>query len=70
LDHFSDIPYIVLQQSLMGEETVRAKISFEGYAWQLHVSIMHYHTVNGVFRVKLFQEDVQGQQQTMSYCGI
>jgi len=54
----------------MGEETVRAKISFEGYAWQLHVSIMHYHTVNGVFRVKLFQEDVQGQQQTMSYCGI
>ena len=46
LDYFSELPYLVLQWSLMGEETVRAKASFKGYAQRHGVSIMYYHKGN------------------------
>jgi len=46
LDHFSDLPYLVLQIALTGEETVRAKASFEGYSRSHGMRIIHYHTDN------------------------
>jgi len=46
LDHFSDLPNIVFQRSFTGEDTVRAKINFEGYARQHDVKVMHYHMDN------------------------
>jgi len=54
----------------MGEETVWAKVKFGGYARQHSVNVMHYHTDNGIFRKQAFQEDVQAQRQTMTYCGV
>jgi len=34
------------------------------------MSNMRYHTDNGIFRNKVFQEDVQAQRQTMSSCHV
>jgi len=70
LDHFNDLLYMVLQQTLTGEETLWAKANFEVYARRHSVSITHYHTDNGIFRNKVFQEDVQAQQQTTSNCSV
>ena len=70
LDNFSDAPYIVFQRALTGEETVRAKASFEGYASRHGVKISHYHTDNGIFRNQCFQNDILTQRQTISYCGV
>ena len=43
----------------MGEETVRAKASFKGYAQRHGVSIMYYHTGNGILQNKSLQYNVQ-----------
>jgi len=70
LDHCSDCPYIVMQKGLTGEETIRAKTSYEGHARHHGVIIKHYHTDNGVFTGGVFQEDVRAQRQTMSDCHV
>ena len=70
LDHFSDCPFIVLQKGLTGEETVRAKVCYEGHARRHGVNVKHYHTDNGIFAGNMFKEDVRAQRQTMSYCGV
>ena len=70
LDHFSDCPYIVMQNMLMGEETIRAKANYEGPVCRHGVIMKHYQTDNWIFAGTAFQENVRAQRQTMSYCGV
>jgi len=70
LDHFSDCPYIVMQKTLMGEETISARANYEGHVCRHGVIMKHYHTDNGIFAGSAFHEDVRAQRQTMSYCGV
>ena len=68
LEHFIDCPYIVTEKNLRGEETAREKAVYEGHAWRHGVTMKHYHTDNSIFAESAFQEDLVGQQQTMSDC--
>ena len=61
LDHYNDIPFIVFQKSLSGEETVQSKSTFESFAKQHGVSIHHYHTENGNFTDNLFKVDTKAK---------
>jgi len=41
LDHYSDLPFILFQKSLSGEETIQSKSTSESFAKQQGVSIRH-----------------------------
>lgn len=70
VDHFSDFVYIHLQKTLSSQETVQAKLAFEGYARTLGVSVEHYHADNGRFADNLFLKSVRDKGQTITYCGV
>ena len=70
VDHFSDLTYVHLQESLTGEETVEAKLAFERYARAHGVEVKHYHADNGRFADKAFMSAVEQANQTISFCGV
>jgi hypothetical protein len=49
VEQFSGFSFVHLQKTSSGEETLDAKIAFEGFARSLNVSIQHYHADNGRF---------------------
>lgn len=69
IDHYSDLTYIHLNQSLTGHETVEAKKAFEAYAQNRGIRIQHYHCDNGRFADNEFVKSVEENGQTISYCG-
>ena len=54
IDQYSRLSYIFLQQNIMSNETVQAKITFERYSEERGVHICHYHADNGRFADKDF----------------
>lgn len=42
-DHFSQLSYVHLQQSISSEEMLQAKCAFKAYAKHHGVTIQHYH---------------------------
>ena len=70
VDHYSDLSYVHLQETLSSNETVQAKHAFEAFARKHHVQVLHYHADNGRFADNLFMQDVSKQQQTISFCGV
>ena len=70
VDHYSDLSYVHLQETLSSNETVQAKHAFEAYARKYNVKLLHYHADNGRFADNLFINDVNIQGQTISYCGV
>jgi hypothetical protein len=46
VDKSSRFPYVQLQQNSSGEETVRAKRTFESYAERFAVKVNRYHADN------------------------
>ncbi|KAG7363236.1 reverse transcriptase RNA-dependent DNA polymerase [Nitzschia inconspicua] len=70
VDHYSDLSYLVLQETDTADETLAAKHSFEAFARTHAIRIQHYHADNGRFAENLWTDDIQKQGQTMSYCGV
>ncbi|KAG7339612.1 reverse transcriptase RNA-dependent DNA polymerase [Nitzschia inconspicua] len=70
VDHYSDMSYLVLQETDTADETLAAKHSFEAFARTHAIQIQHYHADNGRFAENLWTDDVRRQGQTMSYCGV
>ncbi|KAG7357919.1 integrase core domain containing protein [Nitzschia inconspicua] len=70
VDHYSDLSYLVLQETDTTDETLAAKHSFEAFARTHAIRIQHYHADNGRFAENLWTDDIQKQGQTMSYCGV
>jgi hypothetical protein len=48
-DHYSRLKYIHLMTKLTSEETMEAKQTFEHFAKQHGICILHYHCNNGRF---------------------
>ena len=71
VDHFSDLSYVHLQESLSSQDTIAAKRAFEAWAKEQGVDhIKHYHCDNGRFADNAWQQDVRERGQTISFCGV
>ena len=69
-DHYSDLTYVHLHESLSTNETIKAKLAFEQFASAHGVQIKHYHCDNGRFADAAFIRAVELSQQTISFCGV
>ncbi len=70
VDHFSRLGYVYLQQSLSSEDTIKAKASFEAFATTYRVKVSHYHADNGRFVDNAFRQDLERNNQTISFCAV
>jgi hypothetical protein len=70
LDQFSGLSFVHLQKTCTSEETLDAKMAFEGYACSLNVKIQHYHADNGRFCENLWMNNIKKEGQTISFCGV
>jgi hypothetical protein len=59
-----------LTENSSGEETLDAKMAFEGFAQSMNVHVKHYHANNGRFCEKLWMTNVKKGGQTISFCGV
>ena len=57
VNQYSHLSYVFLQQTIMSNETVQAKTTFERYSAERGVPILHYHVDNGRFANKGFIEN-------------
>ena len=70
VDQYSRLSYIYLQQTIMSNEMVQAKIAFKRYSEERGVHIHHYHADNGRFADKGFIDNCQLNNQHLTYCGV
>jgi hypothetical protein len=70
VDHFSKLGYVHLQQTLMSDDTVKAKKAFENYTATYNVKELHYHADNGCFADNAFYQDLQDNNQSISFCVV
>ena len=65
-----EVESIFLQKWLTSAETVLAKQSFECFARDHGVKILHYHTNNSRFIDKRFIQACKDNNQGLTYCGV
>jgi hypothetical protein len=70
VDHFSGMSYVYLQKGATAAETIEAKKAFERFSSTHGVVVKHYHSDNGIFETREFQDEVAVCQQTISFCGV
>ena len=70
VDQFSKLSFVFLQKWLTSAETVLAKQSFECFARDHGVKILHNHTNNGRFTDNGFIQACKDNNQGLPYCGV
>jgi hypothetical protein len=70
VDHATALVFIKNQISLRVGETLQGKHEFERYAEQHGVKVKSYHADNHPFGAKEFLEDLELQDQTITYSGV
>ena len=70
VDQYSKLSFGFLQKRTMSAETVLAKQSFERFAWDHGVKILHYHADNGRFAENGFIQACKDNNQGITYCGV
>ena len=70
IDNDSRYSYTHLQSSIDGDQTLEAKQGFEYHSHTHGVTIKSYHADNGIFAEKLFRDQVQADEQSISYCAV
>ena len=69
-DHYSDFGYVHLMKSQSGDDICLAKAAFEKYSAANGVKVCHYHTDNGIFACRQWQDDCNGKSQGFTYSGV
>eukprot|EP00957_Ditylum_brightwellii_P042268 3201509-Ditylum_brightwellii.AAC.1 len=69
-DHYSNLLYIHLVQSMSGEDTQQSKWAYERITMMHHVKIKQYHSENGHFGEKDFCNACEAQGQKFTFCGV
>jgi transposase InsO family protein len=64
IDHASTYIHVENQSSLSATDTIRSKHIFEQQARGCGVEVEHYHTDNGVFTSKKFEEELTAERQS------
>ena len=70
LDHYSDYGYTYLLKKQDAESVIEVKQAFEEYCMALGVAIKHYHTDNGIFACKAWQEHCGASHKGFTYAGV
>ena len=70
VDQYSKLSFVFLQKRIMSAETVLAEQSFERFAWDHGVKILHYHADNGRFADNGFIQACKDNNQGITYCGV
>ena len=70
VDQYSKLSFVFLQKRITSAETVLAKQSFERFARDHRVKILHYHADNGRFADNGFIQACKDNNQGLTYCGV
>jgi hypothetical protein len=70
VDHFSRLRYVHPQVDDTLIETVAAKRTFESFAAEHGVRILHYHCDNGQFADNAFKQACNDAHQQLTFCGV
>ena len=70
VDHFSDLTFAHLHESLSLTKTIQATQAFEQSATVNNSQVKHHHCNNGRFIDNAFIHAVKLSQQTISFCGV
>ena len=70
VDQYSKLSFVFLQKRITSAETVLAKQSFERFACDHGVKILHYHADNGRFADNGFIQACKDNNQGLTYCGV
>lgn len=70
IDHGSSYVFINHQVSLASGETIQSKHKFENFARSYGVKIKAYHADNHPYRSEAFLEDLQMQDQRITFSGV
>ncbi len=70
VNHFSQLSFVHLQQTLSSEDTLLAKQAFEQFCSTHGMKVLQYHADNGRFADNAFLTNVRQQNQLVTYCGL
>ena len=70
IDHYSDFSYVHLMTNQDGDNICAAKAAFEKYCLANGVNVQHYHTDNGIFACRQWQDDCTAKRQGFTYSGV
>ena len=70
VDQFSKLSFVFLQKKITSAETVLANQSFECFARDHRVKILHYHANNSRFADNGFIQACKDNNQGLTYCGV
>ena len=70
VDHVSNYVYVHLMRDLSLTETLLSKSSMEKVMAQTGQTVKHYHTDNGRFADKGFNDTVNGKDQNITFCDV
>ena len=70
VDQYSKLSFVFLQKRITSTETVLAKQSFERFARDHGVKILHFHEDNGRFADNRLIQACQDNNQGLTYCGV
>ena len=69
-DHYSGYIHIEPVLNFTAAEAIRAKQQFEQEMHSMGVTVVHYHTDNGVFTSRAFQDELAKLSQGLSLSGV
>ena len=70
VDQYSKLSFAFLQKRITRAETVLPKQSFEHFAWDHGLKILHYHANIGRFADNSFIQACKDNNQGITYCGV
>jgi hypothetical protein len=70
VDHASNFIHVVPVVNFTAGEALRAKREFEAEMSSMGVTVLHYHTDNGVFTASQFQDQLAKEGQGISFSGV
>jgi len=70
VDHATGFVFVVPVVNFTAGEALRAKQEFEAELSSFGVTVLHYHTDNGVFTASQFQDELATLGQNITYSGV
>jgi len=70
VDHYSRLRFVHLQIDDSSTETLASKRTFETFAAEHGVKILHYHCDNGRFHDNDFKQACHDARQQLTFCGV
>jgi Reverse transcriptase (RNA-dependent DNA polymerase) len=70
IDHATDYSYVAIQRSTTADETIKAKLLFERNAYDQGIKVEAYHSDNGIFKSKAWQDNCYSNGQGLTFAGV